>query len=52
MPIRHVNEILTVIIPDLFEKSKSQKRADSEQTREREWPKICAILEMDRERAA
>ncbi|MDP1931931.1 MAG: hypothetical protein Q8L60_10785 [Gammaproteobacteria bacterium] len=39
---RHVNDILQTVIPDLFERSKSQARADSVMAMHREMPKLCA----------
>ena len=44
---RHVNDILQIIIPDLFERSRSQARADSIMAARRELPKLCAILDLD-----
>lgn len=44
---RSVTEIMQVMIPDLFERSRSVARADSIAAMEREIPKICAILDLD-----
>jgi len=43
----HVNDILRTVIPDLFERSRSQARADSIAARQRELPKLCAMLDLD-----
>lgn len=44
---RRVNDIMQVVVPDLFERSKSQARADSVMAMRREMPKLCAILDLD-----
>lgn len=45
--VKHVNEIMQVVIPDLFQRSKSEARADSIEAMNRELPKICKILDLD-----
>lgn len=42
-----VTELMQVVIPDLFQRSKSEARADSIEAMKREMPKICKILELD-----
>ena len=44
---RHVNDILQTVMPDLFERSKSQARADSVMAMKREMPKLCAMLDLN-----
>lgn len=44
---RHVNDILQTVVPDLFERSRSQARADSIMAMHREMPKLCAMLDLD-----
>jgi len=44
---QHVNDILQIIIPDLFERSRSQARADSVAAAQRELPKLCGMLDLD-----
>lgn len=44
---RHVNDILQIVIPDLFERSRSQARADSIAAAQRELPKLCEMLDLD-----
>lgn len=45
--IRNVNEILQTVIPDLFERSRSEAAADSVEAAKRELPKICELLNLD-----
>lgn len=47
MTIRTANDILPVVIHDLFQRTKSEKRAASIEAKERELPKICKILDLD-----
>lgn len=42
-----VTELMQVVIPDLFQRSKSEARADSIEAMKREMPKICKILDLD-----
>lgn len=44
---RHVNDILQIVIPDLFERSRSQARADSIAAAQRELPKLCGMLDLN-----
>ncbi len=43
----NVTELMQVVIPDLFERSKSEARADSVMAMYREMPKLCAMLDLD-----
>lgn len=45
--MNNVNELLPVVLGDLFRRSKSQARADSIDAMQREMPKICAMLDLD-----
>ena len=47
MMIKNVNEILASIMSDLFDLTSPEKRVLSCEARAREWPKICAIVEID-----
>ena len=42
-----VNDGLVEIVQDLFNKTMSERRADSIEAMNRELPKICEILDMD-----
>lgn len=44
---RHVSEILRNTVPDLFELSPPDKKVLALESRERELPKICAMLSLD-----
>lgn len=45
--MRASDDIIRVIIPDLFQRSSSERQADSFEAMRREMPKICAILDLD-----
>jgi len=45
--MNNVNELLPIVVADLFQRSKSQARADSIEAMQREMPKICAMLDLD-----
>jgi len=47
MMSKPVNNILPVVIQDLFQRTKSENRAASIEAMNREMPKICAMLDLD-----
>lgn len=49
MTIRTANDILPIVIQDLFQRTKSENRAASIEAMSRELPKICAMLNLDLE---
>ena len=47
MQPRSVNEILKGMMPDFFQLTAPEKEVLAIEARDREWPKICAIVEID-----
>lgn len=47
MTIRTANDILPIVIQDLFQRTNSENRAASIEAKSRELPKICAMLNLD-----
>ena len=47
--LRDISEILRNTVPDLFELSPPDKRVLAMEARDKEWPKICALLEINQD---